>query len=363
MSQEGYGLFLKICDLYHVLLQVTIFLAVWDIFYRPERERKALLPIGMFAAANVLLCLCSAIPGWVRYVVSAAVVLGYCYLKYKRHLEKAVFTLLLFYNFHGMSFLFSNSIYQFMVDKMLLRLDVRDTDYLFHMYKSHMIGQSCNILFYTLSFILLVWVLKKVVKSPLSMNWQDVMFLSALNVVGSMLTWMVIDISVVQIDKEIFLLFDQRKEMVWKVPLIAALLCTGEMSAVYIFRKYKELHGEREKHFVEEQQMKAMKRRLEEAENFYGGIRKARHEMKGHMANIKGLVAGEKYGEVEKYIEKLDGVIQEMDYKFSTGNAVTDVIINDKYQRAVKSGIAFRVRFEYRETGRSAGEGSRKVFL
>lgn len=96
--------------------------------------------------------------------------------------------------------------------------------------------------------------------------------------------------------------------------------------------------------------MKAMKRRLEEAESFYGGIRKIRHEMKGHMANIKGLVAGERYGEVESYIEKLDETIQELDYKFSTGNAVTDVIINDKYRQAVKSGTIFRVKFEYRNT-------------
>ena len=93
-----------------------------------------------------------------------------------------------------------------------------------------------------------------------------------------------------------------------------------------------------------------MRRRLEEAENFYGSIRKVRHEMKSHMANIKGLVAGEKYGEVEKYIGKLDETMQELDYKFSTGNAVTDVIINDKYQRAVKSGTTFRVKFDYRKT-------------
>ncbi len=79
-----------------------------------------------------------------------------------------------------------------------------------------------------------------------------------------------------------------------------------------------------------------MKQRLEEAENFYGSIRRVRHEMKNHMTNIKGLVASEKYDEVENYIEKLDETIQTMDYKFNTGNAVTDVIINDKYQKAEK---------------------------
>lgn len=222
---------------------------------------------------------------------------------------KAVFTLLLLYNFHGMSFLVSDSLYQFLMDGLLGRLDVRDAEYMLHMYESQVIGQGCNFLLYTLSFV--------------SMTWQDAIFLSALNVVGSMLAWMIMDISMVQIDKEIFFLFAQRKEMVWKISVIAALLSAGEISAVCIFQKYKELQGERERHFAEEQQMKAMKRRLEEAENFYGGIRKVRHEMKGHMANIKGLAAGEKYEEAERYIDRLDETVQELDYKFSTGNAVT----------------------------------------
>ena len=350
MSQASYALFIYLCDLCYVLLQVTLFLVLWRIFYNPTGKKKEVFFVGIFIAVNVLLRVCPSVLGIGRYVVSAVLVLGYCCIKYKAYLEKAVFTLLLFYNFHGMSFLISNSIYQTIMDGILGRLDVQNTEYIFHMYKSQMIGQSCNLLFYSLSFILMTWILKKMVKSPLSMNWQDAIFLSALNVVGSMLTWMIIDISVVQIDKEIFFLFTQRKEFMWKLPMIAVLLCTGELSAIFIFQKYKELQNEKEKHFVEKQQMKAMARRLEEAENFYGSIRKVRHEMKSHMANIKGLVAGEKYEEVEKYIEKLDETIQELDYKFSTGNAVTDVIINDKYQRAVKLGIAFHVRFEYQDT-------------
>ena len=60
----------------------------------------------------------------------------------------------------------------------------------------------------------------------------------------------------------------------------------------------KRKKGARQKHFVEEQQVKAMKKRLEEAENFYGNIRKVRHEMKNHMANIKGLAGAGEYGEM-----------------------------------------------------------------
>ncbi|MDE7333153.1 MAG: GHKL domain-containing protein [Lachnospiraceae bacterium] len=350
MSQTEYELFNNLYGLCPVLLQVIFLLIIWIIFFRPEKEKKAVVSAGIFAAVNVVLYLFPAVPTWGRYAVSAALVLGYSRIKYGRHLEKAVFTLLLFYNFHSMSFLISSSIYQYLTDDMMGRLDARSADYMLLVYKSQAIGQSLDVIFYTLAFLLMVGMVGKIVKKPFSMNWYDAIFLSALNIVGSMLAWMVVDISVVQIEQEVFFLFMERKEMIWKIPVIAVLICIGEISAIYIFQKYKGLQDEREKHFVEEQQMKAMRRRLEEAENFYGSIRKVRHEMKSHMANIKGLVAGEKYGEVEKYIGKLDETMQELDYKFSTGNAVTDVIINDKYQKAVKSGIAFRVKFDYRET-------------
>ena len=350
MSRTEYELFTNLCEVCRVILQSMLFLAIWNIFYRPQRNRKAVDAAGVFVAANMVQHLCPAVPAWARFVASAVTVLGYCCIRYKKHLENVVFTMLLFYNFHCMSFLVSSSIYQYLMEGMPGRLDAGSADYMFQAYKGMAIGLGLNLLFYILFFVLVAGIVKKIVKSPFTMNWNEAMFLSALNIVGSMLAWIVVDISVVQIDKEVFSLFAQRREMIWKIPMIAVLICAGEISAIYIFQNYKELQGEKEKHFVEEQQMKAMKRRLEEAENFYGSIRKAKHEMKSHMVNIKGLVAEEKYGEVVKYIGKLDETIQELDYKFNTGNAVTDVIINDKYQRAVKSGIVFRAKFDYRET-------------
>ena len=40
MSQAGYELFISLCDLYCVLLQVMLFLVIWDIFFRPERGKR-----------------------------------------------------------------------------------------------------------------------------------------------------------------------------------------------------------------------------------------------------------------------------------------------------------------------------------
>jgi sensor histidine kinase regulating citrate/malate metabolism len=129
--------------------------------------------------------------------------------------------------------------------------------------------------------------------------------------------------------------------------MIAVFIFAGEAALIYFWQKYRVLLAERQKHFVEEQQVKAMKKRLEEAENFYGSIRKVRHEMKNHMANIKGLAGAGEYGEIEDYVRRMDETMQELEYKYVTGNAVTDVIINDKCRRAEKVGIRFDADFRY----------------
>ena len=90
-----------------------------------------------------------------------------------------------------------------------------------------------------------------------------------------------------------------------------------------------------------------MKKRLEEAENFYDSIRKVRHEMRNHMTNIKGLAGAGEYGEIEDYVRRMDETMQQLEYKYVTGNAVTDVILNDKYRRAEKAGIRFEADFRY----------------
>jgi sensor histidine kinase regulating citrate/malate metabolism len=68
------------------------------------------------------------------------------------------------------------------------------------------------------------------------------------------------------------------------------------------------------------------------------------------MTNIKGLIATEKYNEVDSYIEKLDDTIQKLDFKYSTGNPLCDVIINDKAGAAERLHIAFDIHFFYQET-------------
>ena len=284
---------------------------------------------------------------WVRYAVSAVIVTGYSGIFHKKQIGKAVFTMLAFYNFHCLSFLIANSIYMKMTNVWMKSIDGLQDDYEQQVYHSMAVGLSVTVFFYTVLFVVMAVILCRLVKGMGIIAWQDVILLSVLNFVGSMIASMVNSLLIVKIDTGVFILFDEKPDLLWKVPMIAVLIFAGEAALVYFWQRYRILLAERQKHFVEEQQVKVMKMRLEEAENFYGSIRKVRHEMKNHMANIQGLAGAGQYGEIEDYVRRMDETMQELEYKYVTGNPVTDVIINDKCRRAEKAGIRFEADFQY----------------
>lgn len=351
MSQSGLEWFSSAAGIGIVIFDVLMLFALWNIFYQSQKEKTTIAGVAILMAINIALELWQGLPRYGHFFVSAMLILAYSFVKHKKHCEKAVLALTLFYGFHSMSFLVADSASEYLFSVTQERLDITSSSYIENLYACTLYAQIALFVLYMGLFVLMLAVLSKALGSVQKMSWYDVCFLSVLNIVGGLLAKMIVDISLVKLENEVFDLFAVKKEVFWKLPLIAVLLFLGELSVIIIYQKYQQLQRERQQHFAEQQQVKAMKRRLEEAENFYGSIRKARHEMKSHMANIKGLVAGEQYAEVGRYIEKLDETIGELDYRYVTGNAVTDVIINDKGKKAEKAAIDFDVRFFYEDTG------------
>lgn len=349
MSYAGYEFALQIFSIYHIGIQIAFLTLLWHIFYPKDYGKSAKITFLLLTAVNVIAALWLENGGAIRYTLSAAVILVYCFVRYEKRLEKAVFVLLLFYNLHALSFLISDCVYQYGIEGMFCGLDAETPDFLSRFYQRMLVGEGVLFFCYTLIFLLMIGGIGKAVKKPFSMKWQEAAFLSVLNVAGGMLAGMVSDLSVVRVEGGVFVMFDERKEMLWKIPMIALLVYIGEIAAIYIYQSYERLLREKEKYLFEKQQVRALEQRLEEAEGFYGNIRKVRHDMNNHMTTIKGLAAKGNYGEVEAYMEKLDETMQELDYRYHTGNAVTDVIINDKYRRAADAGISFQVQFYYGE--------------
>lgn len=346
MSQSAFEMINSVLDIWKIVIQAIMFLVLWTAVFSVRKGKKDGIAAVLFILVNVGIGFlpCTA---WVRYAISAFAVLGYGGICYKKQIGKAVFVILAFYNLHCLSYLIASSIYEKIINVMMKSLDIMQDNYLQEMNRCMVVGMSCLVFAYSGLFVAMVLILYRLMKDITIMAWQDVILLSILNFVGSMIANVVNSLLIVRIDTGAFVLFDEKPDLLWKIPMIAVLIFAGEAALIYFWQRYRILLAERQKHFVEEQQVKAMKKRLEEAENFYGSIRKVRHEMKNHMANIKGLAGAGQYGEIEDYVRRMDETMQELEYKYVTGNAVTDVIINDKYRRAEKAGIRFDSDFRY----------------
>lgn len=145
----------------------------------------------------------------------------------------------------------------------------------------------------------------------------------------------------------VFQLYEQFPVFLGVVPVVAALFYAGILITIVSYQKMIGLQEEKEKYFVEQQQVHAIQERMEEVEQFYHGIRQMKHEMKNHLTNIKGLVRNGSYGDIEQYIDHMDESMNVFELTTKTGNTVTDVIVNDKQKAAEKQGILFQSEFSY----------------
>ncbi len=346
MSQSAFEMINSVLDIWKIVIQAIMFLVLWAAVFSVRKGKKDGIAAVLFILVNVGIGFLPC-ASWVRYAVSAFAVLGYGGICYKKQIGKAVFVILAFYNLHCLGYLMASSIYEKVMSVMMKSIDFLQDSYLQEVNQCMAVGVFCLTFSYSVLLATMTLILYRLMKDVTIMAWQDVILLSILNFVGSMITKIIVGLLTVKIDDELFILFDEKPNLLWKMPLVAVLIFAGEAALIYFWQRYRILLAERQKHFIEEQQVKAMKKRLEEAENFYGSIRKVRHEMKNHMANIKGLAGAGEYGEIEDYVRRMDETMQELEYRYVTGNAVTDVIINDKCRRAEKAGIRFDADFRY----------------
>ena len=346
MSQPAFEIVNSILDIWKIAVQAIMFLVLWAAAFRGKKGKRDGIAAVLFILANIGIGFlpCAA---WVRYGVSAFAIMGFTGICYKKQIGKAVFVMLAFYNIHCLGYLMASSIYEKVMSVKMKSIDFLQDSYLQEVNCCMAVGMICLTFSYSVLFVAMTLILYRLMKDVTIMAWQDVILLSILNFVGSMITKIIVGLLTVKIDDELFILFDEKPDLLWKMPLVAVLIFAGEAALIYFWQRYRILLAERQKHFVEEQQVRAMKMRLEEAENFYGSIRKVRHEMKNHMANIKGLAGAGEYGEIEDYVRRMDETMQELEYKYVTGNAVTDVIINDICRRTEKVGIRFDADFRY----------------
>ena len=195
--------------------------------------------------------------------------------------------------------------------------------------------------------VMLLFLSKKLKKGPQELHTKELCYLCLTPVVGIMFGNIIFRLLFTVKENVFFSLYDQYPAFIGLVPLIAALFYAGMVVTVASWQEMVGLQEEKKKYFVEQQQLRAIRERIGEVEQFYDGIRRMKHEMKNHLTNIKGLAGSGSYEEMEQYITRMDESMNVFEMSVRTGNAVTDVIVNDKQKAAEKLGIRFRSDFVY----------------
>jgi len=152
-------------------------------------------------------------------------------------------------------------------------------------------------------------------------------------------------------DGVLFQLYERHPALLAVVPVLALLFYAGAYVTIAFQQGMAALQEEQATHYAEYQQTQAIRARIHEAEQFYTRIRGLKHEMRGHLTNIKGLARSGEYASLEDYIARMDESMSDFELTLQTGNPVTDVIVGDARRRSFDLGIRFHVDFHYPEPG------------
>ena len=84
----------------------------------------------------------------------------------------------------------------------------------------------------------------------------------------------------------------------------------------------------------------------EEVENMYTQMRGWKHDYRHHIQTMKVHAANGEYGEIDKYLNQLDGDLTKVETVIRTGNRMTDAILNSKLSIAAEKQIQVKAEAE-----------------
>lgn len=136
---------------------------------------------------------------------------------------------------------------------------------------------------------------------------------------------------------------------VFFIPLIDILLLGTNIASVVLFQSLVEYNEEKSKRDLLESQITRMREEITEIQDIYSDIRGLRHDMKNHIGNLSLYLKRKGGGDklLSEYIGNMEKTVDRLDFSYSTGDPICDVIIHRKSGEAEKKGIRFKSDFVF----------------
>ena len=195
---------------------------------------------------------------------------------------------------------------------------------------------------------------RQIRKRRITLHRRELCYISLVPTAGILFGQVISRLLIEFKDGVLLQLYERHPAFLAVIPVLALLFYAGAYLTIAFQQGMAALQEEQATLYAEHQQTQAIRARIHEAEQFYTHIRQLKHEMRGHMTNIKALAGRGEYASLEDYIARMDESISDFELTLQTGNPVTDVIVNDIRRQSLDLGIRFQVDFHYRSPGYDA---------
>ena len=348
MSEPGFQLFAKI----YPVAEELLYAACLALFFRPFMPGKGRwrgLPLVIAADLLVFLfCGSVTVPQGTFSLLLTALMLALS-LSGALALEKrAVFLLsLLYWNVKNSSALIVESL-----DTVATRLWIATASDPAAIYLRSAALLTLLLLSHAVLLSAMLYALqRRLCRRPLPLDIRELCYLSLIPAAGILFGQMIASLLFEMKDGVLLQLYERHPAFLVVVPVLALLLYAGTWLTITFQQGMAELREEQAVHYAEYQQTQAIRARIHEAERFYTRIRQLKHEMRGHLTNIRGLAQSGEYASLEDYIARMDESMGSFELTLQTGNPVTDVIVNDIRRRSLDLGVRFQADFHYPGSG------------
>ena len=346
MSETGFRIFNQAFSAGAELTYAALLTAFFRPFVPQDKRRRGLLLVFLVYILFEIVCNRAALPQG-----SFGLILMVMLLAVSRWigLEKpSVFLLtLLYFNARISSGLMVQSLYFIIERSIPFRLEPPEAVFL----RAAFLVMLFLVSHTAMLAVMLYALQRQMQKQRMTLHRRELCYLSLVPTAGILFGQVISRLLIEFKDGVLLQLYERHPAFLAVIPVLALLFYAGAYLTIAFQQGMAALREEQAALYAEHQQTQAIRARIHEAEQFYTRIRQLKHEMRGHMTNIKALAGQGEYASLEDYIARMDESISDFELTLQTGNPVTDVIVNDTRRRSLDLGIRFQVDFHYPEPG------------
>ncbi|MCI9376850.1 MAG: GHKL domain-containing protein [Oscillibacter sp.] len=346
MSETGFQIFNQTFSVAVEWLYAGLFTAFFRPFLPQDKKPRKLLLLFSIYIFMELACNQAAFPQGSFGLILAALLL---IVSKWIHLEKSLVFLLtlLYFNARISSGLMVESLYFVLEQALPFPMEPLEAVFL-----RAAVLVTLFLLSHAVLFSVMLYALDcRLQKQRISLQRRDLCYLALVPAAGVLFGQIISRLLIEFKDGILLQLYERHPVFLAVVPALALLFYVGAYLTIAFQQGMAALREEQAALYAEYQQAQAIQARIHEAEQFYARVRQLKHEMRGHMTNIKGLVQSGEYVSLEEYIVRMDESMSGFELTLQTGNPVTDVIVNDFRRRSQDLGLCFQVDFHYPEQG------------